>query len=92
MAEKPRAHFSQPDLIIAATALCHGLTVVTRDRSDYDKTGVSVIDPWPLRDVFRRALNDGNLAEAVIRLLCQTNFTLFSFEPWKPTTFLLSMR
>ncbi len=23
--------FSQPDLIIAATALCHGLTVVTRD-------------------------------------------------------------
>src|SRR6266446_1267952 len=28
--------FSQPDLIIAATAIHHGLTVVTRDRSDYD--------------------------------------------------------
>ena len=27
--------FSQPDLIIAATALHHGLTVVTRDVSDY---------------------------------------------------------
>ncbi len=26
--------FSQPDLIIAATAIQHGLTVVTRDRSD----------------------------------------------------------
>jgi hypothetical protein len=28
---------SQPDLIIAATALHHGLTVVTRDVSDYRK-------------------------------------------------------
>ena len=38
--------FSQPDLIIAATALHYGLTVVTRDRSDYDKARVSVINPW----------------------------------------------
>jgi predicted nucleic acid-binding protein len=38
--------YSQPDLLIAATAIHHGLTVVTRDRSDYDKTGVAVIDPW----------------------------------------------
>ena len=38
--------FSQPDLIIAATALQHGLTVVTRDRSDYDKAPVSVLNPW----------------------------------------------
>jgi predicted nucleic acid-binding protein len=38
--------FSQPDLIIAATAIHHALTVVTRDRRDYDKTGVSVINPW----------------------------------------------
>src|SRR5580658_1535383 len=28
--------FSQPDLIIAATALHHGLTMVTRDRSDFE--------------------------------------------------------
>jgi predicted nucleic acid-binding protein len=38
--------FSQPDLIIAATAIHHGLTVVTRDRSDYDKAGMPVINPW----------------------------------------------
>jgi predicted nucleic acid-binding protein len=38
--------FSQPDLIIAATAIHHGLTVVTRDRKDYDKAGVPVLDPW----------------------------------------------
>jgi predicted nucleic acid-binding protein len=38
--------YSQPDLIIAATALLHGLTVVTRDRSHFDKTGVPVLDPW----------------------------------------------
>jgi toxin FitB len=38
--------FSQPDLIIAATAIHHGLTVVTRDRSDYDKARAPVLDPW----------------------------------------------
>jgi predicted nucleic acid-binding protein len=38
--------FSQPDLIIGVTALHHGLTVVTRDRSDYDKAGVPVVNPW----------------------------------------------
>jgi toxin FitB len=38
--------FSQPDLIIAATAIHYGLTVVTRDRGDYDKARVSVINPW----------------------------------------------
>ena len=38
--------FSQPDLIIAATALHHGLTVVTRDRSDFDKARVTVFNPW----------------------------------------------
>jgi predicted nucleic acid-binding protein len=38
--------FSQPDLIIAATAIHHGLTVVTRDRSDFDKARVPVLNPW----------------------------------------------
>jgi toxin FitB len=38
--------FSQPDLIIAATAIHHGLTHVTRDRSDYDKARVPVVNPW----------------------------------------------
>ena len=38
--------FSQPDLIIAATALHHGLTVVSRDISDYQKARVPVLNPW----------------------------------------------
>ncbi len=38
--------FSQPDLIIAATALEHALTVVSRDTNDYEKARVSVLNPW----------------------------------------------
>ena len=34
------------DLQIAATALEHGLTVVTRNVSDFEPTGVSVLDPF----------------------------------------------
>lgn len=38
--------YSQPDLMIAATAITHGLTVVSRDRADYDRAGVTVFNPW----------------------------------------------
>jgi toxin FitB len=38
--------FSQPDLIIAATALDHGLTVVTRNVSDYERVRAPVLNPW----------------------------------------------
>ena len=38
--------FSQPDLIIAATAMQHGLTVITRDTSEFERAGVPVVDPW----------------------------------------------
>jgi predicted nucleic acid-binding protein len=38
--------FSQPDLIIAATAFHHGLTVVTRDVSDYARARVPILNPW----------------------------------------------
>ncbi|MGA6969001.1 MAG: PIN domain-containing protein, partial [Xanthobacteraceae bacterium] len=38
--------FSQPDLIIAATALEHGLTLVSRDTSDYERARVPVVNPW----------------------------------------------
>ena len=38
--------FSQPDLIIAATALHHGLTVVTRDTGDYQLARVALLNPW----------------------------------------------
>ena len=34
------------DVMIAATALVHGLTVVTRNVTDFEPTGVSVVDPW----------------------------------------------
>jgi predicted nucleic acid-binding protein len=40
--------FSQPDLMIAAIAAHHGMTIVTRDRRQYDKAGVPVINPWEL--------------------------------------------
>lgn len=38
--------YSQPDLIIAATALHHGLTVVSRDTADYARAGVPLFNPW----------------------------------------------
>jgi len=38
--------FSQPDLIIAATALHHGLTMVSRDTSDYARARIPFLNPW----------------------------------------------
>jgi toxin FitB len=38
--------FSQPDLIIAATALVNDLIIVSRDIADYDKARVQVLNPW----------------------------------------------
>ncbi len=35
-----------PDLLIAATALVHGLTVVTRNVRHFEDTGVQVVNPW----------------------------------------------
>ncbi len=34
------------DSLIAATALAHGLTVVTRNRRDFEKAGVEIVDPF----------------------------------------------
>jgi predicted nucleic acid-binding protein len=34
------------DSLIAATALVHGLTLVTRNRTDFEKAGVGIIDPF----------------------------------------------
>jgi toxin FitB len=45
-ARKSGHTFSQPDLIIAATALHHGFTVVSRDVDDYTKAGVPIFNPW----------------------------------------------
>ena len=38
--------FSQPNLIIGATALEYGLTVVSRDTSDYERARIPVTNPW----------------------------------------------
>jgi predicted nucleic acid-binding protein len=37
------------DALIAATALVHGMTVVTRDVADFAPTGVPILDPWASR-------------------------------------------
>jgi predicted nucleic acid-binding protein len=38
--------FSQPDLIIAATALCHGLTIASCDTRDCERARALFVDPW----------------------------------------------
>ncbi|TAL76870.1 MAG: type II toxin-antitoxin system VapC family toxin [Beijerinckiaceae bacterium] len=43
---KIRHTFSQPDLIIAATALHHGMTLVSRNTSDFEKARVPIFNPW----------------------------------------------
>ena len=37
---------SERDALIAATALVHGMTVVTRNVADFSPTGVAVLNPW----------------------------------------------
>ena len=34
------------DCLVAATALVHGLTLVTRNIRDFEGTGVRLVDPW----------------------------------------------
>lgn len=43
---RSRHTFPQPDLIIAATALLHGMVVVTRDSGDFARARVPVFNPW----------------------------------------------
>ena len=42
----PRA---ERDALIAATALVHGMTVVTRNLADFEATGVPLLNPWDAR-------------------------------------------
>lgn len=37
---------SERDALIAATALVHGMTVVTRNVADFEPTGVTILNPW----------------------------------------------
>lgn len=45
-----RLHVPDPrperDALIAATALVHGLTVVTRNTADFEPMGVPLLNPW----------------------------------------------
>ena len=45
-----RLHVPNPrpfrDWLIAATALVHGMTVVTRNEADFEVTGVRILNPW----------------------------------------------
>ena len=41
-----RLGFNSPDVILAATALVHGLTVVTRNVRHFERTGVAIINPY----------------------------------------------
>jgi toxin FitB len=44
---------SERDALIAATALVHGMTVVTRNVGDFVATGVTLLNPW---DALRESL------------------------------------
>ena len=37
---------SERDALIAATALVHGMTVVTRNVADFEPSKVAIVDPW----------------------------------------------
>ena len=45
-----RQQYAQPlpviDALIAATARVHGMTVVTRNVKDFQRLGISLLDPW----------------------------------------------
>ena len=37
---------AERDALIAATALVHGMTIVSRNLADFEPTGVPVLNPW----------------------------------------------
>ncbi|MBF0137399.1 MAG: type II toxin-antitoxin system VapC family toxin [Magnetococcus sp. DMHC-1] len=50
-----RLHVPDPrpvrDMLIAATALVHGMIVVTRNVADFAPTGVAVFNPWTTHEI-----------------------------------------
>jgi len=45
-AERKGTPLPVKDSLIAATCLVHGLTAVTRNRSDFERCGVECVSPW----------------------------------------------
>ena len=45
-ARKKGIQIPAADGLIAATALCHGLYLMTRNKKDFEATGVLIADPW----------------------------------------------
>ncbi|SDX01629.1 hypothetical protein SAMN05444064_11070 [Pseudomonas syringae] len=51
---------SECDALIAATALVHGMTVVTRNTGDFQSCGVALLNPWVSQlneDTARHSIN-----------------------------------
>jgi predicted nucleic acid-binding protein len=47
---RKRGHaMAEPDLMLAATAAEHGLTMATRDVAPFQRLGLDVVDPWTRR-------------------------------------------
>jgi len=46
--QRARYTYSQPDALLAATALVHELGVVTRNTEDFARAGVRLLNPWLL--------------------------------------------
>ncbi len=44
--QKAHYTYSQPDALVAATAIVHDLAVVTRNVDDFERAGIAVINPW----------------------------------------------
>ena len=44
--QKANYTFSQPDALLAATAVEHGLGVVTRNTNDFERAGIRLLNPW----------------------------------------------
>jgi hypothetical protein len=51
--QKANYTFSQPDALLAATALEHGLGMVTRNTSDFERADVEILNPWLLAEPSR---------------------------------------